>query len=158
MNSENAALGRLALSRECLRQALSEASPPQRQDANRSTAPRSATPTSSPAVQIALGAVRTLCAAHPLGHAVDAAARVGHAALRPVAQRHPLALVLGAALAGGLLASSRPWRWPFKPAIAAAWLPQLLMGLLAQAPARSGASAQQGAARDEARGPVAHSQ
>ena len=140
MNGESAALVRLALSRKRLHEALSEASQPQ-QHAGHSNTTRSDTPAQSPAVQLLASAVHALWATRPLGHALDAAAQIGQAALRPVAQRHPLGLVLGAALAGGLLASSRPWRWPFKPALAAAWLPQLLMWTLAQVPVQSNPSA-----------------
>jgi hypothetical protein len=34
--------------------------------------------------------------------------------LRPAARRHPLGLVAGAVLVGGLLVWSRPWRWAFR--------------------------------------------
>lgn len=131
MNSESAALVRLALSRERLRQALSEISRPH---AEHSNAERTDAPAQSPAVELMLDAVRTVWAKRPLGRALDTTAQLGRAALRPVAQRHPWGLVLGAALAGGLLAASRPWRLPFKPAIVVAWLPQLLLWTLAQMP------------------------
>ena len=47
------------------------------------------------------------------------------AAVQPLAQRNPLGLVLGAALAGGVLVWSRPWRWLLTPALLATVLPQL---------------------------------
>lgn len=47
------------------------------------------------------------------------------AAVEPVAQRNPLGLVLGAAVAGVVLIWSRPWRWIFSPALLATLLPQV---------------------------------
>ena len=47
------------------------------------------------------------------------------AAVQPLADRNPLGLVLGAALAGGVLVWSRPWRWLITPALLATVLPQL---------------------------------
>lgn len=56
------------------------------------------------------------------------------AVVQPLAQRHPLALVLGALLLGGLLAWSRPWRWFLTPALFAGLLPRLLATLLEPQP------------------------
>ena len=47
------------------------------------------------------------------------------AAVQPLAQRNPLWLVLGAAIVGGALVWSRPWRWLLTPALLATVLPQL---------------------------------
>ena len=56
-------------------------------------------------------------------------------AVQPVAQRNPLSLVLGAAVAGGVLAWSRPWRWILTPALLATLLPPLLSRALGTSPA-----------------------
>jgi hypothetical protein len=53
------------------------------------------------------------------------------ASLRPLAQRHPLALVTGALVAGALLAWVRPWRWLFRPALVTTFGPALLTSVLA---------------------------
>jgi hypothetical protein len=67
----------------------------------------------------------------PLGAAgillADALKAVIEAKLAPLAQRHPLALVCGAAALGGLLVWARPWRWGLvKPALLAGLAQQLL--------------------------------
>ena len=55
-------------------------------------------------------------------------------AVHPFAQRNPLGLVAGAALAGGLLAWSRPWRWLLTPVVAS-MLPVLVTKVVRAAPA-----------------------
>lgn len=63
---------------------------------------------------------------HPLRVGGDAAIEVANAVLRPVAQRHPLGLVAGAVLVGGLLAWSRPWRWAVRPGLVTGVCQQLV--------------------------------
>ncbi len=96
MSDVLAASERLGLSREHLRRAMREIS----------AAPDHATNPLQLAGQMANDAVKR--------------------AVQPLAQRNPLALVLGAAVAGGVLAWSRPWRWLLTPALLATLLPQLL--------------------------------
>lgn len=55
-------------------------------------------------------------------------------AVRPFAQRNPLGLVSAAALAGALLAWSRPWRWLLTPVVAS-MLPVLVTKVVRAAPA-----------------------
>jgi hypothetical protein len=52
--------------------------------------------------------------------------------LRPTARRHPLGLVAGAVLVGGLLAWSRPWRWDFRPVLFNGLCQQLVRDAVAQ--------------------------
>lgn len=73
----------------------------------------------------------------PLRTVARASVDAGNAALRPLAQQHPLWLVGGAAVAGGLVAWSRPWRWPIASALVAGLVPQLVAKVAAQAPAAS---------------------
>lgn len=74
-------------------------------------------------------------AGHPLRVAGQGIASAAKAVIQPLAQRHPMALVLGAFAVGGLLAWSRPWRWPLGSGLLAGLLPQLLSRLLQPAPA-----------------------
>lgn len=69
-------------------------------------------------------------AQHRLSVATKAVSDAAKAVVQPLAQRHPLGLVLGALLLGGLLAWSRPWRWFLTPALFAGLLPRLLSTLL----------------------------
>ena len=46
--------------------------------------------------------------------------------LRPVAQRNPLLLVVGAAVLGGALVLLKPWRWISVPTLAASLLSQFM--------------------------------
>lgn len=117
------AADRLALSRERLRLAL-------RVDAA-ALAAASASPAwldrlhTVPAAHIALQALAQWWARSPWRLAGRIGADAAQAVVKPVAQRHPWALVLGATAAGALFAWSRPWRWMLKPALFAGLLPQL---------------------------------
>lgn len=65
------------------------------------------------------------------------AEHAGNEALRPTAERHPLALV-GVAMAGGaLLVWARPWRTLWRSALVAGLLSQLTARLVAQIPLAS---------------------
>ncbi|OGB01093.1 MAG: hypothetical protein A3E25_15395 [Burkholderiales bacterium RIFCSPHIGHO2_12_FULL_69_20] len=79
-----------------------------------------------PVVGLLVQAAQAWWVRHPLHLAGSLAATTADAVLKPIAQRHPLRLVLGAAALGGLLAWSRPWRWVVAPALFAGLLPQLL--------------------------------
>ena len=57
-----------------------------------------------------------------------------NAALRPIAQRGPLRLVLVAMAIGGVLTWSRPWRRIVTPAMVAAVLPQLVLNAVGGMP------------------------
>lgn len=72
-------------------------------------------------------------AQHPLRITSMLAADAVKAVVQPMAQRHPLGLVLGAFLMGGLLAWIRPWRW----ILTAGLLPQFLSKAMAQVPPQS---------------------
>jgi hypothetical protein len=70
----------------------------------------------------------------PLRFAGIAAADTAKAMLQPVAQRNPWGLVLGALVAGGLFAWSRPWRWILKPALFLGLAPQVAARVLTHVP------------------------
>jgi hypothetical protein len=69
--------------------------------------------------------------------AVRSSVDTANAALRPFAQQHPLWLIGGAAVAGGLVAWGRPWRWPVSTGLVAGLVPQLVAKVASQAPAAS---------------------
>lgn len=126
---------RLALSRERLRGALLGESAAGRALSRRHAgAPRSSRwwdeIRALPGAGILIEATYHWWAKHPL----RATALVGFNAVRsvarPLAERHPLGLVLGALVVGGLLAWRRPWRWVLRPALTGL-LPQLLLTALA---------------------------
>jgi hypothetical protein len=106
---------RLALSRERLRNSL-----------QRPAAPEGG--------NVVMDALRAWWAQHPLRLAATVATDAAKAAVRPIAERHPFALVLGALLIGGLVVGARPWRGILKPALLAGLLPQLVAKLMAQLP------------------------
>ncbi len=66
------------------------------------------------------------------GHG-QTAAGVAEDILKPLAKRHPLALVLSALALGGLVVWARPWRWAFKAPMLATWGPAMVSGALASA-------------------------
>lgn len=58
--------------------------------------------------------------------------------VQPYARRHPYRLVLGAAVAGGLLALVRPWRWFSVPALMASLLPHIMANSIQPLPLKPG--------------------
>ncbi|MEX8493349.1 hypothetical protein [Sphaerotilus sp.] len=86
----------------------------------------------SASADFAAEALRVWWSRHPLRVGSEAAIEVANAVLRPVAQRHPLGLVAGAVLAGGLLVWSRPWRWADRPGLVTGLCRQLVHEVVAQ--------------------------
>lgn len=91
----------------------------------------------SPGVAILIDVVSHWWAQHPLRVAATLASSGANAALKPLAQRHPVALVAGAAVLGGLLAWCRPWRWP-RQALWAGLMPQLALAAVRAVSAQPG--------------------
>lgn len=83
-----------------------------------------------PGAGIVFDAVQQWWARHPLRVTTLVAVNAAQAVIRPLAHSHPLALVTGAFVVGGLLAWRRPWGWIFQPALFAGLLPQLLIASL----------------------------
>lgn len=132
---------RLALSRERLRQAMQPRNPA---GASARGALGASSPgawlralKANPAAAILLDALARWWSQHPLRLAGMVAADATSAVVRPMAQRNPLGLVLGALLVGGALAWSRPWRWLVTPALLAGLVPQLFSKLMALVPPQS---------------------
>lgn len=108
---------RLAASRERLRQAM--------QMASTGSGDGGGTGADSVLGSLAGDVLATWWSKQPLHTAWLMAADAANALARPVAQRHPYALVLGAAGLGGLLVLVRPWRWISIPALVYKVLSQL---------------------------------
>lgn len=73
-------------------------------------------------------------AQHPLRPVSQVAGEASNAVVRPLAQRHPLLLVLAAGLLGAGLAWSRPWRWMVRSALFAGLVPQFAARVVARLP------------------------
>ena len=116
------ASARLALSRERLRQSMLETSTPADGSARFGNGQSTA-----------LGLL-SWWEHHPLHLAGAVAAETADAMVKSTAQRHPLGLVFGALVFGGLLVLGRPWRWLFKPALVVALLPQLVKKIVTRVP------------------------
>ncbi len=114
---------RLASSRERMRLSMKA----------RATATSAASDHDSPL----LNALQGWWAGHPLHVAGVVAADAVKTLIRPIAQRHPIALVAGALVLGGLLVWTKPWRGILKPALLAGLLPQLLTKVMAVVPLES---------------------
>lgn len=90
-----------------------------------------------PAVGMVADSVDAWWENHPLHALSDVASDASDTVMRPLANRHPLALVAGAAVAGAVLAWVRPWRWLFSSALLAGLAPQLASRLVAKLPVES---------------------
>lgn len=132
MNPSTTPAERLARSRERLRLALNGLPPasddPQAaQQAAAAAAPWWDKLAALPGASIVIEAAQQWWARHPLRANIVLAFNATQAVVKPVAQRHPVALVAAAFVIGGLLAWQRPWRWILRPALFAGLLPQLLI-------------------------------
>jgi hypothetical protein len=128
---------RLTLSREQMRTALREGAGPRGGGSGSDWLLGLTSLTGSGGLLATLGRA---WAGHPLRAAAGLAADAVQAVVRPLGRRHPVGLVLGALLAGGLLAYSRPWRWLLTPALLTALLPKLLAQAVALVPPQSWAA------------------
>jgi hypothetical protein len=140
------ALERLAATRAQLRAALQAQHAPQRPTAGAKVHPSVLSGAASdwlahlksqPGVQLVVAAVQSWWVQHPLRTASLVAGEAAKTLAQPLAQRHPIALVLGAAALGGALVWSRPWRWLLKPTLLAGLLPQLASKVVTQLPLQS---------------------
>lgn len=129
---------RLALSRERLRLAMAPPAPP-------TGSPAEARPfgawfeelKANPVSAILIDAAARWWAHHPLRLAGMLAAGATATMARPVAQRHPLGLMLAALVFGGLLAWSRPWRWLLTPALLAGFVPRIFSAVMTAVPSQA---------------------
>lgn len=70
---------------------------------------------------------------HPLRALADLFARPAASTTEPLTQRHPWAMLIGAAAAGALLMWARPWRFSFlRRAVYGGLLPQVMTSLLSR--------------------------
>jgi hypothetical protein len=90
-----------------------------------------------PGTSILIDSVRSWWSQNPMRVAGLVAADAAKTMLRPMAQRNPVVLVLGAVVVGALLIKVRPWRGILRPALFAGLLPQLISRLMAQVPVES---------------------
>jgi hypothetical protein len=78
------------------------------------------------AAGLATGVLNDWWAKHPMRLLGDVTLDAAKTLVQPVAQRHPVALVAGAAAVGALVVWSQPWRWLLTPALVAGLLPKII--------------------------------
>lgn len=125
---------KLQLSRQRLQNALRDAHAPADSTQRASTDPSAQAWLGSlkqvPGAALLLELAAQWWTKHPLNLASRLVGDAANAAVKPVAERHPFALVAGAAVVGGVLGWSRPWRWIMKSAVVAGLLPGMLPRVL----------------------------
>ena len=84
-----------------------------------------------PGAALMIDAAAQWWAGHSTQSGTQMASQFANEVLRPLAKRHPLALVAGAAAVGALVIWSRPWRWAFKPRLLSTLGPVVLSSVLA---------------------------
>lgn len=134
------AVARLERSREALRAAL-------RMSEAEETADRDATPTglsrtlqAVPVVGALVDSIKSWWRQHPARVGTTLAGSAAKSVLQPVAERHPVALVVGAAAVGASIVAVKPWRWGIRPAVLAGLLPSLAASAIGRIPAETWAS------------------
>ena len=130
MNAPTDALGRLAQTRERLREAMLGVAPPVREardpEHKGASAAWLADLKAQPAIGLMLDVVQAWWSRQPLRLVLMLASAASEEALRPAARAHPYRLVLTAAGAGALLALARPWRWVSMGALLTGVLPSMI--------------------------------
>ncbi len=120
---------RLVLSRERLRLALREVSAPGASSQKTSSVPSVWSWLNNlntrPGANAPVEAVRQWWSVHPWRVVGELAFEAARAALRPLAQRHPFGLVLGAFALGAVLTWTRPWRPLLTPTLWVRLLPKI---------------------------------
>lgn len=133
MNSAQSACERLTLSRDRLRQALSqEARPAQDEEAGpfgRTASRLFAAMQSTTATRFLASVLKSWWHRHPLRLGLNVSAQAVGMVAAPVVQNHPVALVMGSALVGALLVRTRAWRLLPVSALFAGLAPQLIKAL-----------------------------
>jgi hypothetical protein len=141
-------LERLARSRAAMREALQagDARPAGAGAPAQAAAPRGLNGLiEHPLVVVLAAAARQGWDRHPWHIGLQLASEMLSGVLKPMVQRHPVKMVLAAALLGGVstgvLVGGRAWRWILKPAVVAGLLSQgLKLAAAAQAASRPDAA------------------
>lgn len=131
------AVERLAASRERLRAALYELSPPPDAAGDGGPSVVMTALMAIPGVGVIVDAVRKWWSQHPLHLATLVAGNTARSAMKPMARRSPYTLILAAAAVGGLLYWFKPWRGLLKPALLAGLLPHLVSRAMEHVPIES---------------------
>jgi hypothetical protein len=162
------AIERLALSRERLRSTMMPAPPRSGSSASgigssdgSFTANLAERLKELPGAAMVIDAVQTWWSQHPLRTATLVAGEASRKFAAPLAERNPMALIVGAVVAGALVAWTRPWRWILRPALFAGLLPAVASRFMRQLPLESWlrmfASVTARSARETAASPSARS-
>jgi hypothetical protein len=134
------ALQRLAASRAHLQLAWVQAAPA---SGAGPSGPTASSPLASLAAQGILNMLAERWRQSPWRLSLQLGNQAADALLRPLAQQHPVGLVLAAAATGGLVALVRPWRWLPATRLLALW--PLAARVVAQAALRSNGDGRPGA-------------
>lgn len=132
----SAALEQVEISRERLRRAM-RPTPAQRPARARPPGRFAAWLRGLPLIAEMAESLASAWSRHPLRPMAEMALDASNAMARPLAQRHPLRLMLASALMGAGLAWSRPWRWIFSSALFAGLVPQFAARVVANLPIES---------------------
>lgn len=133
MNSAQSACERLTRSRDRLRQALSQDAQAERDKQagpfGKAASGLFAAMPSTTTTRLLASVLKSWWHRHPLRLGWNVSAQAAGMVAAPVVQNHPLALVMGSALAGALLVRTRAWRWLSVSALLAGLAPQLIKAL-----------------------------
>ena len=147
----SSAIERVEASRARLRLAMFPPAPPPRAAASGPGASWSEKLKSMPAVALLLDTLQGWWSHHPLRPVAQVAGDASDAAVRPMAQAHPIALVLSAAAAGAAIGWLKPWRWLFGSALFAGLVPRIASKMLLKMPIESWMGVAGAALRNNAR-------